>query len=188
MTSISNLILDQFHDHIANPSPVWAGGTVLAMTSACLSPRRNSRGPRASARTSPGPQFECFLLKTPKPITEIPIAIARDAWEGWAITHHSLLRAYHPAQLDFECARALFATVLMKRRAIAEENLSTLTGEAKDWAIAQLAEIPLGPRRDSFTIPLGAPPPPPENVSRPVIPADGPRRANPTASPGLDCA
>lgn len=169
MADIHDLSLGQFSDRVAKASPVWAGGSVLAVASSNawsllemvsgLAHRRHPDSDLAHiievARTrrlaliqwaeddamAMKAAMGAFNSETIRTLVDIPLKIAIDATEGYRFTRHPAVMAYRPALLDLDCARALFHTVHEASRAIVLENLEALDAEFRSEALDRLAKI-----------------------------------------------
>lgn len=172
MADIHDLSLGKFSQRVAKASPVWAGGSVLAVTSsnawallemvAGLAHRRHPQADLAHiidvARTRRVDLIQwaeddakamkaalgAYNSETSCALAEIPLKIATDASKGYRVSHHPAVAAYRPAILDLDCARTLFRTVHEASRAIVLENVQTLDAESRAKTLHRLAEISIG--------------------------------------------
>lgn len=169
MADIHQLSLGGFSQRIAKPSPIWAGGSVLAITSsnawsllemvAGLAHRLQPDADLAHiidvARAHRQDLIQWaeddamamkaalaeFNSEAIRTIVAVPLKIVTDAAEGYRFTRHPAVVAYRPAALDLSCARALFHSVHDAGRAIVLENVQALDTESRAQALDRLATI-----------------------------------------------
>lgn len=169
MNTIPTTTVHDWLAMVARPSPVWAAGSVLAITSAQgwaliqmiagLADKRGGSGELGDVVTRAQLAQDQLMqlaeqdaqalrqtLKTPSPealwtTAVVPLEILRWCHEGVQTSYHPALRDYGPARLDLAAAHALFSSAAETLGQLVEENAAGLPPQHRDDLTKQVAAL-----------------------------------------------
>lgn len=169
MSNLESTSVSQFVSLVAKSSPVWAGGSVLALSCAhawalvaMTAGLAHRRSPDDELATMIGRATEVAerlvdlgeqdahamraALRSPTPDTwrgtvEVPLEILALAVEGQRLAGHPLLTRYAPAQFDLKVAQTLFSTASSALRDLVQENARQLPRAGQTEILRRLDEL-----------------------------------------------
>lgn len=170
VTTLEATPMQDWLDLIARPSPIWAGGSVLAVTCAQawallamiagLAYKRDripglldvvERAKLAQSQLLELSEHDATALRQAlqkdappaaiQAVTEVPLEILRWSIEGARTALHRNLIQYRPAQFDLKAARALFFTASQALSELVQENARLLPGDSEKALLDRLSEL-----------------------------------------------
>jgi formiminotetrahydrofolate cyclodeaminase len=166
---IADRTISDWLSRVAQPSPVWAAGSVAAMVCAegwalvhMVAGLASKRTPaevlsaaQERARAAQDALTQCAaddaeavraMVKTRGPdafarAAEIPLRVFQWARQGQELADLPELTGYEPAALDLASCRTLFAAALSIARSLVQANAAQLDGDSRRIFLAQLDDV-----------------------------------------------